>query len=639
MRLAIPIKSFLRLISGRAMQIHIIDAGIIVAYFAVVLLLGILVSKRAIKDIDSYFLGGNALPWWILGVSNASGMFDITGTMWLVYLLFVYGLKSVWIPWLWPIFNQVFMMIFLSIWLRRSNVMTGAQWIQSRFGDGKGALLSHISVVGFALISVVGFIAYDFKGIGKFAKIFLPWNLSPDMYAVILMSLTAIYAIKGGMFSVVITEVLQFLVMTTASIAVGIIAMTAVSPEALNAVIPHGWKDLFFGWNLNLNWTGIIDSVNSKILKDGYELFTIFFMMMLFKGLLVSAAGPAPNYDMQRVLATRNPKEAAKMSWFVSIVLFFPRYMMITGLTVLALVFLTPQLKAMGANLDFEMVLPYALKNLIPVGWVGLLLAGLLAAFMSTYAATINAAPAYVVNDIYKKFINPNAHPKKYVHISYIVSIIFVLLGFAFGLIVESVNQVTLWIVNALYGGYTAANVLKWYWWRLNGYGYFWGMVAGIAASLFFPIFIPSIAPLYAFPFILIISIIGCILGSYLTEPEPDEVLMKFYMQVRPWGFWNPILKKVKLAHPEFHPNKDFKRDMFNVAVGIIWQTSLVALPIYLVIHETKYLIFVIVALVVTSLILKFNWWNKLEATCGEARENEIVALSEKQAALAGDNK
>ena len=603
------------------MQIHPIDLAIIIAYFAVVILLGILVSKRAVKDINAYFLGGNALPWWMLGVSNASGMFDITGTMWLVYILFVYGLKSVWLPWVWPIFNQVFLMVYLSIWLRRSGVMTGAQWIETRFGRSKGAQLAHISVVVFALVSVIGFIAYDFKGIGKFSKIFLPWDLSPDTYAVILMSLTAIYAVKGGMFSVVITEFLQFLVMTVASIAVGIVAINAVAPETLNTVIPAGWKDIFFGWHLNLDWTGILDAVNTKILQDGYDLFTIFFMMVLFKGFLVSAAGPAPNYDMQRVLATRSPREAAKMSWFVSVVLFFPRYMMIAGLTVLALVYYSPQLQAMGANIDFEMVLPYALKNLVPVGLVGLLMAGLLAAFMSTYAATINAAPAYVVNDIYKRFINPNAEPKKYVRLSIIVSIVFVILGFLFGFIVESVNQITLWIVNALWGGYTAANVLKWYWWRLNGYGYFWGMVAGIAASLIFPLAIPSLQALYAFPYILAISLAGCIVGSYLTKPEPDEVLMKFYMNVKPWGFWKPVYEKVRKQHPDVVPNRFFKRDLFNVIIGIAWQSSLVALPIYLVIRETSYLIGVIAVTLITSLILKFTWWDKLDELSGETKK------------------
>ncbi|HOV99645.1 MAG TPA: sodium:solute symporter, partial [Bacteroidota bacterium] len=191
------------------MHISTIDLLIIIGYFALVFIIGMVVSKRA-KDMKSYFLGGNSLPWWVLGVSNASGMFDITGTMWLVYLLFVYGLKSVWIPWVWPVFNQIFLMVYLSIWLRKSNVMTGAQWIETRFGTGKGARLSHIIVVIFALVSVIGFIAYDFKGIGKFAKTFLPWDLSPDVYAIILMSLTAVYAVKGGMFSVVITELIQF---------------------------------------------------------------------------------------------------------------------------------------------------------------------------------------------------------------------------------------------------------------------------------------------------------------------------------------------------------------------------------------------------------------------------------------------
>ena len=595
------------------MQIHMVDIAIILAYFAVVLILGILVSKRAIKDINSYFLGGNALPWWILGVSNASGMFDITGTMWLVYILFVYGLKSVFIPWVWPVFNQIFLMVFLSIWLRRSNVMTGAEWIQTRFGRSNGARLAHIIVVVFALVSVIGFIAYDFKGIGKFAKIFLPWDLSPDTYAVILMSITAIYAVKGGMFSVVITEVLQFIVMTIASIAVGIIAMNAVSPEMLNAVIPAGWKDITFGWTLDLNWTGLIDAVNTKIETDGYSLFTIFFMLVLFKGFLVSAAGPAPNYDMQRILATRSPKEAAKMSGFVSVVLFFPRYMMIAGLTVLALVFLSPMLRDMGQGIDFEMVLPYALKNLIPVGWVGLILAGLLAAFMSTYAATINAAPAYVVNDIYKRFINPNAEPKRYVRLSYLVSVTFVILGFAFGFVVESINQVTLWIVNALWGGYTAANVLKWYWWRLNGYGYFWGMVTGIAASIAIPLLFPTVAALYAFPYILAISLAGCIAGSYLTDPEPDEVLMKFYMQVRPWGFWKPVLEKVRNQYPEFVPNRYFRRDALNIIVGIVWQTSLVALPIFIVIRETASVFVTLAIAIITTVILKFTWWDKLD--------------------------
>ena len=106
------------------MKIHLVDTLIIVAYLVAVIVAGFLLSRRASKNMDSYFLGGKTVPWYILGISNSSGMFDISGTMWLVYMLFVYGLKGVWMPWMWPTFNQIFFMIYLSIWVRRSNAVS-----------------------------------------------------------------------------------------------------------------------------------------------------------------------------------------------------------------------------------------------------------------------------------------------------------------------------------------------------------------------------------------------------------------------------------------------------------------------------------------------------------------------------------
>ncbi|MBO8131019.1 MAG: Na+:solute symporter [Candidatus Marinimicrobia bacterium] len=595
------------------MQLHFIDVGIIFAYILATIFIGIYISKRASKNLESYFLGEKSLPWYILGISNASGMFDITGTMWLVYLCFVYGMKSAWLPWLWPIFNQIFLMIYLSSWLRRSNVMTGAEWITFRFGNGTGSKLAHISVVFYALVSVIGFLAYAFQGIGKFAATFLPWDLSPKAYAVIIMSITTIYVVAGGMFSVVFTEVLQFLIMTIASIAVGIIAMAKVSPGMLDKIVPEGWKSIFFGWHLNLDWSGILDAVNNKISADGYEIFGFIFIMMLFKGIIISMAGPAPNYDMQRILATRSPKEASLMSSFVNVVLNFPRYLMVTGLTVLALVYFMPELRAMGDNIDFEMVLPYALRNFIPIGIKGFVLAGFISAFMSTFAATVNAAPAYLVNDIYRKYVNPEASDKKLVFLSYLASILVVLLGFLFGFMTESINQVTLWIVSALWGGYAAPNFLKWYWWRFNGYGYFWGMISGILASMVIPAIFPSLSALNSFPIILLISIIGCISGTFLSKPESDNILKNFYSITRPWGFWEPIYRKVKEKNPSFKKNTNFKRDIFNISIGLVWQISIIALSMYLVLKQFYAVLIASGSVFITSLILKKNWLDKLE--------------------------
>ncbi|TLU64347.1 Na+:solute symporter [Thalassotalea litorea] len=598
------------------MNLTSLDLGIIALYLIATLAVGFWISKRASKNIEGYFLGGKSLPWYYLGLSNASGMFDISGTMWLVYLLFIYGLKSIYIPWLWPTFNQIFLMIFLSVWLRRSGVMTGAEWITFRFGEGKGAKLSHLIVVIFALFSVLGFLAYGFVGIGKFAAAFLPWQLAVDprhneiAYGLIFTAITTVYVVKGGMFSVVITEVLQFFIMTIASIAIGVIAMMQVSPEMLAAVTPAGWYDLSFGWQLDMDWRGILDSANQRIIDDGYSLFTIFMMLVLFKGILSSMAGPAPNYDMQRILSARTPVEAAKMSWFVNVVLIIPRYMMITGLAVLALAFFIPDLTAMGPDVDFEQILPFALSNYIPTGLLGVVVAGLLASFMSTFAATTNAAPAYVVNDIYKKYMNPNADDKTYVKVSYLVSLIFVVIGTAIGLFVPSLNEIIMWLVSALWGGYTAANMLKWYWWRFNGYGYFFGMLTGLVTTI--PLAFVDLSPLEGFPILFVTSFIGCIVATYLTPAEDMQTLMKFYKKTRPWGFWQPVIAEIQSSEPDFEPNRQFVRDITNVVVGIVWHTSLTATAIFLVIQSWTELYIALGVAVVTSAYLKRMWWDRL---------------------------
>ncbi|HCO96591.1 MAG TPA: sodium:solute symporter [Phycisphaerales bacterium] len=606
------------------MELHIIDILIICAYIVATISIGFWVSRHASRDLDSYFLGGKRIPWYILGVSNASGQFDITGTMWLVYLCFVYGLKSVWIPWVWPTFNQIFLMVYVGMWLRRSNVLTGAEWIQTRFGRGTGANLAHISVVLFALINVIGMIAYAFKGIGKFAQILLPWSLNQNTYALIILTITTIYVVKGGMYSVVLTEVLQFAIMTIASIVVGVIAIHHVSPEMIDAIVPVGWKNLSFGWQLDLNWSGMFDMVQSSITKDGFSLFTVIMMLMLFKGVLASMAGPAPNYDMQRVLATRSPREACLMSGTVNVVLYFPRYMLVAGLTLLALGPLRETLQVMwttavqeGKQPDFEQILPVVIQSaIIPVGLTGLLLAGLLAAFMSTFAATVNAGPAYIVNDIYKRFINPTASNKVQVRMSYATSVLVVAVGIVFGFLTESITNVTLWIVGGLYGGYVAANVLKWHWWRFNGFGFFWGMIIGTLGALVVPSavkhFWPGTNALYAFPAIFLFSTLGCFLGTLLSKPEDEEILKNFYKTVRPWGFWKPVVEKIKAEDPSFEAKTDCSRHLFNVIIGIIWQVTLVALPVYIVIQQPRGIAGALAVLVATTLILKKSWYDRL---------------------------
>ncbi|MCG3120347.1 MAG: hypothetical protein ALAOOOJD_03006 [bacterium] len=163
-----------------------------------------------------------------------------------------------------------------------------------------------------------------------------------------------------------------------------------------------------------------------------------------------------------------------------------------------------------------------------------------------------------------------------------------------------------------MYGSYVASNVLKWYWWRFNGYGYFWGMLAGLVPALIFPLIFKETLELHYFPLLLLLSAIGCYLGSYLTKPTDEATLISFYRTVRPWGFWKPILQKVKARDPQFAANSNFKRDMVNVVVGTIWQTALVALPIYVVLLKTVPSLVCAAIIAVTTIFLKKNWLDTL---------------------------
>jgi solute:Na+ symporter, SSS family len=400
--------------------------------------------------------------------------------------------------------------------------------------------------------------------------------------------------------------------MTVSAIVVAVIAMAALVHNPLT--VPDGWMSPWFGWHLNIDWTGIIHEVNRQIASDQYSLFAVVFMLMIFKGILGSAAGPAPNYDMQKMLATRSPREASLMSFFVNIVLMPTRYLMIAGFVVLGVIFYKKMHLISGGALDFEQILPSAINEFVPAGLTGLLLAGLAAAFVGTFAGTLNAAQAYIINDLYLKHINPKASLRKTAGMSYLIGLIVVIVSITLGFFARNVNNMLQWIVSGLYGSYVGANVLKWYWWRFNGYGYFWGMVTGLVPALIFPLLWPNTLALYYFPYLLVLSLAGCFLGAYLSAPTDIETLKNFYKNVRPWGAWGPVRRLVESEDPGFQRNRDFKRDAVNVVIGTIWQMGLVIAPFLLVLMQWKYLAASIALIAVTSFILKKNWYDKLPA-------------------------
>jgi Na+/proline symporter len=507
-------------------------------------------------------------------------------------------------------------MMYLGTWVRRSNVLTGAEWMRTRFGDSSGAKLAYISVVVYALVHVVGFLGYAFRGIGEFTRPFFPWDLPDEAYGTAMLMITGVYCVVGGMYSVVMNDLIQFVLKVIAAVGIAVIAIVLIKPEQIAAAVPPGWDHLFFGARLDLDWSKLMPELNKRIYGpmsqggDGYSMFLFFTSMLFLKGVLVSMAGPTPNYAIQHILSTRSPREAALENMVMAFVSLAPRFLLIAGITVLGIVFFSPELAAMGAKVNFEKILPHVLHSYVPIGFKGILIAALIASFMSTFVSTVNSGAAYVVNDIYKRYINPDAPAKRYVAMAWLTSSAVILVGIAFGFMTRNIHSVTEWIVSALVPAFVAPNVLKWHWWRFNGYGFFAGMAAGTAAAVA-KIYLP-IHPVFAFLLILAVSFGASIAVCLFTPPENESVLKSFYRSVRPWGFWHPIFERCREEDPTFQKNRDCPRDLFNIAIGLVWQTSLVTSPIYLVIqHWVEFAVSVGVCLV-TSLILKFTWYDRL---------------------------
>ncbi len=634
-----------------------IDLVIILFYFLMMIMLGYYMRNQARKSKDAYLMGGKTLPWYMLGLSDASDMFDISGTMLLVSMAFLYGFKSVWIPWMWPVFNQIFLMVFLSRWLRRSNATTGAEWLGTRFGlQDKGVNQSHIIVVIFALLLCIGYMAYAFVGVGEFLQIFLPYErvkdifpflshgesaFAPDsdayqaaiqiskhstaqFYGVLICLIATFYSIIGGMHGIVLADFIKYMVMIVCSLCVGFIAMHHLggdSAAVLNKV-PNGWDSPFFGKELGLDWSNILNDATIKLQQDGYELFSAIVGMMLISGIMKSLAGPAPNYDCQKILSTRSPEEASKMSGFISVILMPIRYFMTMGLCVLGILYFKELNIHTGSDgvVNFENIMPAVISKYLPVGLIGLVLAGFLGAFMSNFSGTLNASQAYMVNDIYLKYINPSAGRKQIITMSYISGVVMVIFGIGLGLLIKDVNMIFNIITAGLYGGFVCANILKWYWWRFNATGYFYGMLAGIVVSAIPPLlsvsgithYFDGTRMLYFFPIFIVIQFIACILGTYAAPATNRETLLHFYKAVRPWGFWKPIHEMAVAEDPGFEKNKNLGINILNIFMGMSGQIMLMLLPMYLIFSNWTGLGVVLALTVVIFIVMKRTWWNRL---------------------------
>lgn len=543
-----------------------LDYSVIVLYFASVIGLGFWYQKRASRNLESYFLGGKRMHWLALAMSGSVSNFDITGTMWIVSMLFLMGMKSMWIHWMWGWMMGAFFLAFMGKWVRRSNVMTGAEWMVTRFGEGQGGNVARTAYALMAVITQASFIGYAFQGIGKFTSIYI--SLKPTTCAIIIIGITTLYVLLGGLYSVVVTDVIQTVILTLASIIIAVVAYTHLTPDILKNSLSSGWTSLAPKWRL-AEFAGTENSA--------YEFLGALVIVWVLKGILLNAGGPAQMYDFQRFLAARNARDAAKIgaAWSVFLIV---RWGMAMGIVLLALA-------GIAKVTDPEQVMPLVLQQFLPAGVRGLVIAGLLAAFMSTFSSTVNSGASYIVRDLWQPYFRPNASQRTLIRASYVATIGIVLGGILIGYQAESIAQIWSWMMMALGAGVVIPNVLRWYWWRINGWGYAAGTIAGILGSII-ALFMPELPMFVVFPPIVVASLLASVLFSLATPPVDKAVLISFYKRVRPFGFWRPICTSSRLSSEELaNPSESAWRALLNTGLGIVAITGCYLFPMYLVGH------------------------------------------------------
>lgn len=588
-----------------------LDLVVILLYLILILWAGVYLTKLASKNVDSYFLGGRRIPWWLLGVSGTSCYFDVTGVMWTIAYFYIMGQKFMWIQWEWGFVIMLgFFATYIGKWLRRSKVVTGGEWMTIRFGTGPAGESARTAAAVLALTIAVAFIGFAEYGCGQFMHMFIPDDVlskvapqslmeavgSPHLLAITLMTVTGIYTIAAGLYGVVLTNVIQFAIILLGSIILIFKAVAMSSKEVIAQNVPAEW----FLFRPLYQW----DHLQQWEISQGYYILGLLIIIWLAKGCLLGMGGPQQLYDMQRFLSARSPREASKagMLWGICLT---PMFMLSSAIGVIGI------MKWGGQLPHPENLYPVVIGTLLPIGIKGLVLAGLLSAFMSTFASTVNAAASYLVRDLYQNYLRPKASQKEVIHASRVSSIIIIVAGILIGMQATNIDVIFAWIMMVLGSAVLVPNILRWFWWRFNGAGYAVGTLIGVGASIITAIFFAEV-PLYkTFPVLLGISFASTVLATIFSRPTDSKILEDFYQRIRPAGFWKPVRNAIQADGKILH-RESFVLDIIAGLIAAVMFHAIYLISTYLCTKQWSEVAMSCGVIIVSAILLYFVWYKQL---------------------------
>lgn len=582
------------------MHLHPVDLLIVLFYLAAMAGIGFWVRAQATKKLDSYYLGDRNIPWWMLGLSGCSSYIDVTGTMAMVGALYYLGLKAIWLThifWGWLII--CFYMAFQAKYIRRSRVMTFAEWNETRFGPGRDTEYARVSAAIFLLVLMVCNLMYTAVGTGKFVEVFLPFARWQS--TLLVFGIVGIYATLGGFFGVILTDVFQTVLIAIGAVILTFMAFHSDAAGNLSALKPAGWSSLAPSWSL---WEGYQAST-----PPAYQHYQAFGMVLVggFVWLIFRVLAGPNVWDFQFFLTTPSPRDASLAAglWTVGYTL---RWFIGIAFMVLGIYYLgNPQ------NFDAERVMPLVLTRL-PVGLQGVFLAVLLAALMSTLSAMINVTSSVVLNDFLKRYLGGRRTEKQLVRWGQLASLGAILLGFFLSLLYKDVVSAWETMIFVVVTMILVPATLRWHWWRYSARAFVWSMGLSAVVILLQKLLAPGWSESWTLIFDVLTSLLLSLVIGFLSQPSDMGVLVRFYARVRPFGFWGPV--RARAVQEGLVPAADPMpaMDAMNGLLSVFFQAALAIIPFYLFLRQWKLAVIWMVVLLALGAVLYRTWYRNLPA-------------------------
>ena len=570
------------------MQITALDWIIIFLFFAISLGIGIYVSKSSSKSANEYFLSGRSMPWWLLGLSMVATTFSTDTPNLVTDIVRSNGVSGNWVWWAFLITGLLTVFVYAKLW-RKSNVSTDLEFYELRYGGKPASFLRKFRSIYLGIIfNVITMSAVTLAAI-KIGSIML--GLEPWQTVITAGLVTVTFSAIGGFKGVVYTDVILFFVAMGGAIGAAVYLVNL--PEV------GGIESLLSNENV-INKISILPDFNDT--EALIALLIIPLAVQWWSSWYPGAEPGGGGYIAQRMFAAKNENHAIGATFFFNIMHYALRPWPWI-LVALASLVVFPDLESIQNafpnitqdKLGNDLAYPAMLTKL-PTGLLGLVLASLISAYMSTISTQLNWGSSYIVYDFYQTQINPNASQKKLVAVGRISTVLLMVLSTLLALLLQ--NAMQLFNLLLVFGAGTGLIfILRWFWWRINAWSEITAMLASGLISLFLAI--PSIKtslfglngmmPGWAeFPFVVFVTTTLWLIVTYLTPSESTSVLRSFYKKIQPGGpGWSKIVEEAK------NDSEDIikENESWTVPSGII-AMLLGCIMIYSIMFSTGYFIY-----------------------------------------------